>query len=133
MPPPSLLEFPPHAEQRPHRSPAARSAHLHKTKFADDASGPFSVKTIAAHHPDLKLSPDIGRGKNAAMPKRKNHGTRLDPRRSSLFKRNRHTQRGTDQPDGQKSSPSDQPKQKSLPQSVWPTLSRCLTRDRRRS
>ncbi len=129
---PALLEFPPHAQQRPHRSPTARPTHLHKTKFPDNPPRPFPIKTIAAQYPDLQAPPDIGRGKNAAMPKRQNHGTRLDPRRPAIFKRHCQSQRRTDYPNRQKPRPRNQPKQKSLPQRVRPAaVRRCLTRDRR--
>jgi len=95
---PALLQFPPHAQQRPHRSPAARSAHLHKTKLPDNAPRPLPIKAIAAHDPDLQAPPDVGRGKDAAMPKRKNHGAHIERCRRPVFKRNRRAQRWADQP-----------------------------------
>src|ERR1700685_4809139 len=74
---PTLLELPAHAQQCAHRSPALRSAYLHKAEFPHNAPHPFSIKTVTAHDPYLQVPPQIHRGDDAAVPKRINDGARF--------------------------------------------------------
>lgn len=110
------FNLPPHPEQTANGAVTARPSNLHEAKLANDSPGPFSVKAIAAHHPNLPLPPEVDCGKYAAMPEAKNHGPRFQAGWTTIFERYRCPQRRSDQANRENPEPGNQPQQESLPQ-----------------